>query len=214
MSKLFIIGGLVVIFVIGGWYLFGAKQSSKKDTMMPASEQKKPVAFTPQLEAVLKKKIEVLEELVKDPVIVEDAVASTAKNKSLSTTEIDRLDKTWRAVDGVDAFIKPFLTNRTAIVLLAFQEKNSGFTEIFVADGVGLNVGQTNKTSDYYQADEDWWVKGFAGGKGLSYWGEIEYDESAQTEAIPLYVPIMEVDGSAIGVLKAILDVNSIKSEL
>ena len=73
----------------------------------------------------------------------------------------------------------------------------------------------TNKTSDYYQADEAWWTETYANGLGKSLFGAIEYDESALAEAIPIYVPITDPDtGSAIGVMKAVCDITAIKMEL
>lgn len=215
LNKLLLTCAIVGIIAIGGWYVVrGTPVSDKDSTMGNVQPTANPKAFSPELEGVLKKKMSLLTQLVSNRVIVDAVIASTSKNKSLSQQGIDALDKKWRDAKGIDSFISPFLTNNVAEVLLGFAEANPGFTELFVADGVGLNVGQTNKTSDYYQADEEWWVKGFNQGRGASYWGEIEYDESAKTEAIPLYVPIVDAQGSTIGVLKAILDINSIKSEL
>ena len=73
----------------------------------------------------------------------------------------------------------------------------------------------TNKTSDYYQADEDWWIQSYNEGQGKTFHGAIEYDESAKAEAIPLYMPIMDPDtNKAIGVMKVIIDITAIKMEL
>ena len=92
---------------------------------------------------------------------------------------------------------------------------SAGFPEIFVVDTYGLNVGQTNKTTDFYQADEDWWVRSYNEGVGLAFHGPIEFDESAQKVAIALYVPIIDPATSrAIGVVKAIVGIAFIKSEL
>jgi hypothetical protein len=73
----------------------------------------------------------------------------------------------------------------------------------------------TNKTSDYYQADEDWWVRAFAGDQGHFYYDEIEYDESAMSEAIPVYIPVIDPQTQkAIGVIKAVVDLVTIRMEL
>ena len=115
----------------------------------------------------------------------------------------------------MDEFIKPFLINEVAVKLREFQEENAGFYEIFVTDMYGLNVGQTNKTTDYYQADEDWWIGAYNMGEGRSYHGQIEFDESAQTEAISLYVPIIDpITDEVIGVVKVVMNITAIKIEL
>lgn len=210
MIKNMVIGLVIIIVVAGGWFLWKPKTMTKTAPKIETAQN----TFSPELEAVLAKKITLLETLVKDPVIIDAVIAAYAKNKLLSQKEIATLDQAWKDGKGVDAFIKPFLTNATAGVLLAFQEQHLGFTEMFVTCALGLNVGQTNKTSDYYQADEAWWIDAFAAGAGKSYFGEIEYDESAKTEAISLYVPIRATDNRAIGVLKAVMDINAIKGEL
>ena len=79
----------------------------------------------------------------------------------------------------------------------------------------GLNAGQTNKTTDYYQADEDWWIGAYNSGKGKASHGTIEFDESAQTEAISLYIPVMDgINNKAIGVIKAVVSITAIKMDL
>ena len=76
-------------------------------------------------------------------------------------------------------------------------------------------MAESNKTSDYLQADESWWTKAFAGGSGDTHHGAIEYDESARSEAISLYVPVIDPDTrQAIGVIKAVCDITAIKMEL
>ena len=96
-----------------------------------------------------------------------------------------------------------------------FQEAHDGFPEIFVTDRHGLIVAQTNKTSDYNQADEDWWTRTFGDGAGQTHHGPIEYDESAQAEAISIYVPVVDPGSKkTIGVMKAVCDITAIKMEL
>ena len=106
------------------------------------------------------------------------------------------------------------MENETAQILTVFQENNPEFPEIFVTDKVGLNVGQTNKTSDYYQADEDWWVKAYNNGTGKTYYGEIEYDESSKSESIALYNPVFNSQREVVGVFKAVLSLSALQREL
>ena len=39
----------------------------------------------------------------------------------------------------------------------------------------------SNKTTDFYQADETWWQAAFAGGSGKDFLGEVELDKSRYT---------------------------------
>lgn len=171
--------------------------------------------FSKEVEEILAKKIDLIKGLAKDPLIVKQVRESNEKDKGLSLSEILKLDKHWRRTEGLDEFIKSFLTNECANKLIEFQEAHEEFPEIFVSNEKGLIVGETNKTSDYYQADEDWWIEAYNKGQGKSYHGEIEYDASSHTEAICVYVPVMDPKTKkTIGVIKAIVDITAIKMEL
>lgn len=180
-----------------------------------SSEEKKALELSPEVEAVLAKETKILEGLAQDPLIISEVAASNAKDRTLSKEAIARLDEEWQKSKEMTPFIQQFLSNRTAERLVAFQTDHAGFKEIFVANIYGLNVGQTDKTSDYYQADEAWWQDSYNDGLGKILHGQIEFDESSQTEAISLYVPITDLASSkAIGVLKGVLDLVVIKRQL
>jgi len=164
-----------------------------------------------KLEQVLEKKVELIKELAEDPLIIKAVRESNQKNRDITLAEILELDDKWKNTEGLDEFIKSFITNECAQYLIDFQKANDGFPEIFVTDEKGLIVAETNKTSDYYQADEDWWINAYNEGRGKSFHGEIEYDESAQAESIALYIPVIEPETQrAIGVIKAICDITAI----
>jgi hypothetical protein len=147
--------------------------------------------------------------------VVEAVRTANEKNAELTKAEIHRLDEKWQNTDGLDDFIKSFLTNECAQHLLDFQEAHDEFPEVFITDRRGLIVAETNRTSDYYQADEQWWTQAYQDGRGQTHHGPIEYDESACAEAISLYVPVVDPDTQqAIGVVKAVCDITAIKMEL
>jgi len=75
------------------------------------------------------------------------------------------------------------------------------YGEIFVINAFGTNVGCTKILSDYFQADESWWLNSFDNGKGNVFIDDRGYDESVKTLVTGIVVPIMD-DGKAIGVLK------------
>ena len=93
--------------------------------------------------------------------------------------------------------------------MLDIQNRDESLVEIFITGKKGLNTCQTNKTSDYYQADEEWWQATYNNGIGK---GEVEFDESAASQAIPLYIPIVDPETSeAIGVAKILVDLIFLK---
>lgn len=172
--------------------------------------------FSEEVAAVLEKRIDTLQEVTQDPVILQAVRESNEKNGGVPLTDILTVDRKWIAKDkSVDAFVKGLLTNACANRLMVFQDAHDGYPEIFIADAKGANVCMTNRTSDYYQADEDWWVQGYNGGHGKAFYGKIEYDESAMAESIPVFLPVRDpATQQAIGVMKAVVDITAIKREL
>ncbi|HBP51399.1 TPA: hypothetical protein DD455_03655 [Candidatus Shapirobacteria bacterium] len=152
--------------------------------------------------------------LPNNKIIIDELVKYNDLNKDLTSKEIALIDNIWQKSQDTDDFSKQFKTNSIAKELIRFQEIYPEFTEIFISDMRGLVVGMTHKTSDYLQSDEEWWVNSLKK-NGQSFHGEFEYDESSQTEAIAVYLPMVNQNNAkVIGVIKVIVTIDSIKAEL
>jgi hypothetical protein len=133
-----------------------------------------------------------------------DAIKSQNKiSATLSQADIDRQDKQWRdEVKGGDrTMINAVLTNDLSNYLQGVKTSSHGkYTEIFVMDMMGLNVGQSDVTSDYWQGDEDKWQLTYgAGPKGVLI-KDVDFDESTQTYQSQVSVAIVDPQsGKAIG---------------
>ena len=81
--------------------------------------------------------------------------------------------------------------------------KNDGrgiYTEIFVMDNKGLNVGQSDVTSDYWQGDEAKWKKTYLAGPDAVLIDEVEFDESTQTFQSQLSLSVVDPNtGETVG---------------
>jgi len=93
--------------------------------------------------------------------------------------QIRTLDDQWRK--ETEAAAKPLisatLSNPLSAYLTRIQAHSNGlFTEIFVMDNKGLNVGQSSISSDYWQGDEDKWQKTYSAGTGAIFVDAPEYD--------------------------------------
>jgi hypothetical protein len=76
------------------------------------------------------------------------------------------------------------------------------FSEIFVMDAKGLNVAQSEVTSDYWQGDEPKWQQTFPKGKDAIHISDVEKDESTQTYESQVSVPVVDpANGSVIGAI-------------
>ncbi|WP_100550512.1 cache domain-containing protein [Caedibacter taeniospiralis] len=131
-----------------------------------------------------------------------------AEETPLSIERYQSLDQSMQK--SRDTFnVQLLLYNACAIELKQFQAEHSAFVEIFVTDLSGMNVCQTNMTTDFYQADERWWQQAYNEGKGKICYGEISYDASAAEIVAPIYMPIYEKH-KLIGLAKALVSIHDL----
>jgi GAF domain-containing protein/HAMP domain-containing protein len=136
-------------------------------------------------------------------------------NMTAILADMDRLDKQWRTADAANnnasPLIRAVLSNDMTTELVSFQKENPDHVEIFLTDKYGAIRASTNRTSDYYQADEDWWQTAFNDGQGGIYLGQPEYDESSQTFAVNIAVPInVNETGELVGVLRTTYKISAL----
>jgi GAF domain-containing protein/HAMP domain-containing protein len=143
---------------------------------------------------------------------VQDAAQTASQSGSLSLAEIDRLDQQWRAADAADNNADPLvagiLNNSLSSDLRRFQKDFPQHVEVFVTDTQGVSIASTNRTSDYYQADEEWWQTAYQ--EGL-YVGQPEYDESSKSLAIVM-ATVIRANGSEniVGVLRTTVNFDTL----
>jgi len=132
---------------------------------------------------------------------------------------IDQQDDAW--ISAPDETITPFMQSLISNELAEDLRKNfverinpktghSVFAEVFLTNEYGVIVGESAKTSDYRQDDEDWWLTAKANGISI---GKTEYDESTKTDVIDIGVKIMDNNGNFIGILDGAISVRSIIRE-
>lgn len=140
-----------------------------------------------------------------DPVLIDAVKAQNAANAALTQAEIDALDQKWRAEteSGDKPMIDGVLANPLSAFLKSKQEASSDLiTEVFVTDNKGLNVGQSDVTSDYWQGDEAKWTESFGAGPDGLFVDEAEKDESTQMLQSQASVAIKDpASGEAIGAI-------------
>lgn len=137
-----------------------------------------------------------------DPAIVDAIKAQNAANAALDQAGIDALDQKWRAEVEADShpMIDAVLANAISAFLKGKQDGSGGtITEIFVTDAKGLNVGQSDVTSDYWQGDEDKFTKSFGAGPDALFVDAAEKDESTQMLQSQASMTIVDETGKPIG---------------
>jgi len=140
---------------------------------------------------------------VGNAVLVAGIKAQNALHASIDSSEIDAKDKSWRAEvkNGGGAMTASVLANDVSAFLQEVRDNSGGlYTEIFVMDNKGLNVGQSDLTSDYWQGDEAKWQQTYGVGAGAIHVGEVEFDESSQSYQVQVSVSISDpATGELIG---------------
>lgn len=149
-------------------------------------------------------------------------IESNAEFENLDNVEayIDEKDREWVSApkETETAFMRSLIDNelsrqiREEFELKKFYKEKYGyfvFEEIFVTNKYGANAAQTQRTSDYYQADEEWWKK--AKEEGI-FVDNISYDESAEVYSVDICIRIDDKDGNFLGVIKAVLNIEDVFS--
>ena len=151
---------------------------------------------------------------VSDPVVIASIRAQNAAHASLTQDDIDRLDKTWRneVKAGGGDMTKKTLANQLSAYLKKVKTEGQGlYTEIFIMDNKGLNVGQSDMTSDYWQGDEPKWQQTFSVGPDAIHISKIAVDESSQILQSQLSLSIVDPDsGKVIGAVTVGINVEQL----
>lgn len=124
-----------------------------------------------------------------------------------AATLIQDRDRLWTTGgdDIKESWIVNIFESETALEISKFAEHSNfseighfGIGEMFVANEYGATIFANLKTSDYYQADEEWWQNAMKDGL---YVGPIEYDDSTGLHGVTVGIGIYDNE-KVIGVAK------------
>jgi methyl-accepting chemotaxis protein len=157
--------------------------------------------------------VNALQALALSPSLVEAMQTENQSYADKSQAEIDaeiaRLDKAWTDGDAsVEPLVKSIAANDLSALLKRFQQKFPEEFEVFATDIQGLTIGMTGRTGDYLQADEGWWRTAYNDGKGAISISEVSFDDSADSWAINIGIPVYDNAGKVIGILRGTVDIS------
>jgi len=132
-------------------------------------------------------------------------------------TVISQLDNRWQDSDPDEqnSIAYNLIHNEVGDIIRQFiqddinSESKFKYAEIIVTNTYGANVAQSGKTTDFRQNDETWWQEAKEHGIFLSEGG---FDESAGVYSSDIAIQILDKEGHFIGVLKAVINVESVTS--
>lgn len=162
-----------------------------------------------ELQAILAPRIEGLNFLTRNTLLLDTVRDQNRKNVSLD--EIKAIDEQWKA--GKSPLIKELQTNKAGSFLKnIIVQQADVYSEAFLTDNQGANVAAYPPTSDYWQGDETKFTAAFADGKGDVFVGPVAFDESTQSTAVQISVP-MYYNNEVVGVLVIGIKVSVLEAE-
>jgi Cache domain len=118
-----------------------------------------------------------------------------------------KLDQQWQTNRAATSAQTGVLKSSASVFLADIVRQDPVYREVLVTDRHGRLVAASNVTSDYMQADEDWWTQAFDQGHGRIIVTDVRRDQSAGVYAFEIAVPVPApgADETA-GVLKIVAD--------
>ncbi len=153
---------------------------------------------TEDLMPLINKHLPAISKVAEDPIVIAAIAAQNAE--AISLDEIKKRDAQWMATTGVNDTMKAMMQSPAAKALEKFESSQAFYFESFAMDNQGANVAMTNKTSDYWQGDEEKFTESFKGGAGEVYVAKPKFDESAQAYLVQISIPV-KAEGKTIGVI-------------
>jgi putative methionine-R-sulfoxide reductase with GAF domain len=172
-----------------------------------------------QISALFNEQITALTSLSLNEILetaAEDAVHSYEGDASAIQSTLKARDEQWQAADAAgndnDPLVQQHLHNAASQELAKFQKAFPDHVELFITDSNGGLVAASNRTSDYYQADEAWWKAAYNNGQGATYISEPKYDQSAGIFGIQIALPIRDGEtNQLVGIVRTTYQTSALK---
>jgi len=117
------------------------------------------------------------------------------------------LDHRWQTDRAATATKTGILKSSASQFLADIVGHDTVYREVLVTDRFGRLVAASNVTSDYFQADEDWWTEAFDNGRGRVVVSDVRRDQSAGVYAFDIAVPVPAPGSDELaGVMKIVAD--------
>lgn len=156
------------------------------------------------------------EEEVLSPFLYDRAIKDFLINENNKIKNIDdydsmihKLDDEWKRNNTLENSLVKSIIENPISELLQTLNKDYEIVEIILTNNRGVNVAQFGMTTDYYQADEEWWNIAKDEGK---FWN-LTYDKSVEKNGLDVAMPITDENGKFLGVIKAFVDVTQLNAD-
>lgn len=136
------------------------------------------------------------------------AFATAASAVPLDPAKVASVEAGWQKPGGPSPAAAAVLNNATARYLADLITHDQIYREMLLTDRFGRLIAASNVSTDYDQADEDWWKAAYQDGQRGSFSvTDVRWDESSRRHAVEIAVPVPEVGGERLaGILKVVCD--------
>jgi hypothetical protein len=155
----------------------------------------------------------VVKPMVNTPIVRKAIEDQNAKFGNISDANIQVLDNTYRAEvqSGGWEMVRRLLNKPVSRYLKTKQDDSQGvIIEFFVTDRHGLNVGQGTMTTDFWQGDEDKFLKTLARQSDEIFIDRAERDEQTQLLETQASFVIKDENGKAIGIATVTIAIDAL----
>ncbi len=143
----------------------------------------------------------------------ERVLAVEARERAMDAAEfntfIDQMEARWPNLKEDEEPLRSLLQNEIATELRAYRVINPLSAEIMATNLRGEMIAATEKTSDYWQADEVWWQRAILEKFRHAFVEGINFDESAQVYSVDISIPIRDwshPEAAPVGVVKGVVN--------
>lgn len=218
-----LLGYVATLALVGAAALYGLQQLERRlEVEVGESSLGLAASLLDRIENRVYVRAEQVRELVSTTQMLDAALA--ASNQRLGAIDsaeraalIAQLDAEWRTGSAAAGALPPVILAVEAEPLSAllrdkvdFFRQETGFPvfgEVFVTNRFGVNVAETQITSDFRQDDEAWWQAGSSQPLWLS---PVGFDDSSGVFSIDFAARVIDRDGALLGVLKAVLNIEEV----
>lgn len=155
----------------------------------------------------------VVKPIVNTPIVRKAIEEQNTRFANVSDAKIQVLDNTYRAEvqSGGWEMVRRLLNKPVSRYLKTKQDDSQGaIIEFFVADRHGLNVGQGTMTTDYWQGDEDKFLKTFARNSDDIFIDRAERDEQTQLLETQASFVIKDENETPIGIATVTIAIDAL----
>ncbi|PPR17697.1 MAG: hypothetical protein CFH43_00663 [Proteobacteria bacterium] len=141
-------------------------------------------------------------DILNNEIVVRSIQIQNKNYENLKQNDINDLDQEWRRQTKVEnqPLISSLLNRPLSAYLTRIQAHSGGiFTEIFVMDNKGLNVGQSSMSSDFWQGDEDKWQKTYLKSANQKFIDAPEFNEKRDVWVVQYNIAITDNEGKNVG---------------